>query len=402
MLSDIIGGLAQLKGNILFTAAASAALAAGCAVQVRLAGLGPAVFRSAGIMASVKKGKAAALSLIIIRLLFYLSIMIYSANAEMIHIYCGAVIFVALHLLLGDMGILLYDIPCSAVIYGGLYVRGPLNLYQSGSAAAMRLALAAFITVFALCEAIICIGCIAKQASGKTYKTRPAITRLRAALLLAGALTAALPFYFVARVDTVTVRGDVYQYTQEGKTVFTGKNKIIKSGNGCVLVNNKLRHILADSPLYSAGENRIMVPRSVSIIRPELSLINRVGAMSALWEKDGKYFADTGGGSVRVSDFFLFDGRDTYMFFEDFTVGWEDQTVELAPFSYITVKYGQSVGFYDRASDGYSSVKTGICSVTVKMSCGATVNLSKDILYRENGQEQILFLQPDLLEDLAQ
>jgi len=122
--------------------------------------------------------------------------------------------------------------------------------------------------------------------------------------------------------------------------------------------------------------------------------------MTRIYEKDGQYYVSNNGDEVKVSDFFLFDGRDTYVFFEPITINWLNNSLELSPFSYITVKYNQSIQVYDRSTMKFSNIETGSCNVTAKMRCNARINLSTDILQREDGQEQMLFIQPNLLEDL--
>ena len=117
-------------------------------------------------------------------------------------------------------------------------------------------------------------------------------------------------------------------------------------------------------------------------------------------DDDGTYYVDNSQAKVRVSDFFLFDGKDTYIFFEPTEISWDENVIEISPFSYITVKSNRSIELFDRNSESYRVLETGVSYVYAKLGKGSSINLSSDILIRSNGQEQFLFLQPNLLEDL--
>lgn len=157
---------------------------------------------------------------------------------------------------------------------------------------------------------------------------------------------------------------------------------------------------LGSSPLYYVNENRMLLPTVTSIVQPKLSLSNRIANMSLLYENSGQYYVENEKSTIKVSDFFLYDGKDTYLFFEPITVTWNKNSVDISPLSYVIVKYNQTINVYDRKKDVYSSIDTGQCNAMVTMKCGATVNMSTDVLSGEDGQEKMLYLQPNLLEDL--
>src|SRR5690606_39116574 len=144
-----------------------------------------------------------------------------------------------------------------------------------------------------------------------------------------------------------------------------------------------------------------MLTSVYSIMQPNLALTNRVGINSIIYlDDDGRYYVDNTQATVRVADFFLFDGKDTYIFFEPTEISWDENVIEISPFSYITVKSNRSIELFDRNSESYRVLETGVSYVFAKLSKGSSINLSSDILIRSDGQEQFLFLQPNLLEDL--
>jgi hypothetical protein len=405
MLSKLLGELALFKYTILFSAIVLITFTVGSMLLVRSIKWKSVALKFYGILHGLKRGKMAALALILTRMLFFWSCIAFPFRLEIPHIIFGALIIVVLHLILGDPETLLYDMLCSVLIYGGIYVKGLLDAYLSGVrvraiVVAMQLVLAIFIFLAAIFETIICVRCIAERALKIRRKMRLMNAARLAGVFLAGAVITFLPYYLINQVDTVMIRQDVFQYTDKGKVLFPGSSKVIKSGNGCVLQNGSQLVELDRTPLYYKEEDRIMITGVVSIIQPGLSLTNRIGNMSLLYEQDKKYFVQSESRKTKVANFFLFDGKDTYIFFEPVTIGWNDKTLELAPFSFITVRYNQTIRYFDTAAGSCTTIDTGICNAMVTMQCGARISLSTDILYREDGQEQMLFLQPNLLEDL--
>jgi hypothetical protein len=405
MLSDVISELALFRWQILFTAVILAAAAAAVILLVRFKGWSSPVLKIFGILSDPGRRGITALAVILIRFLFVLACLVFALQLEMPHFCFGIMLAAALHLLLADPGVLLFDLPCTALVFGGLYIRNVMDSYMSGVKAKpeviiMYVLLSVFILLLSLIEAVCCIRSIAVRGHRNAYRLGKVYIAGLAGVLAAGAVMAAIPYYTVNQVDAVAVRQEVFQHTSEGRVPYPAGSRVIKSGSGCVLESGGRMNELDRTPLYFMDEDRLMITNTVSIVQPVLSLTNRAANMSQVFEQDGMYYVTDGKDFVRVDDFFLFDGKDTYIFFEHATIGWGGNTLDISPFSYITVRYNQSIAYYDRETGSYTEIRTGMTNVSVRMECGASVDLSKDILYREDGQEQMLFLQPNLLEDL--
>ena len=404
MLNETLNSLALFQDYILFSVIVLVFFAASGSL-IRISNWKSPVLRVYGIFTGMGPLRLIALSLILIRMLFFISALIYSTEINLPHIYFVVMVTVILHIILLDRACAVFDVLCTAVIFGELYVGNLLNSYLSDIqfkfiifGSYFILIIFTLITVF-YCT-ILCISSLTNKNLGIRPKLNLKMVSYQALILVAGLFVTFVPYYFINSMDTLYITQELYQNTSEGRVTFSGVNKIAKSSRGCVLENNDRLYELKSVPLYYKNENSILVPNIVTIVQPDLYLTNRLENMTRIYEKDGQYHVNNNGDEVRVSDFFLFDGRDTYVFFEPITINWQNNSIELSPFSYVTVKYNHSIQVYDRSTMNLSNIDTGICNVTAKMRCNARINLSTDILQRQDGQEQMLFIQPNLLEDL--
>jgi len=363
------------------------------------------VLKYYGIFVGLKPLHLLALSFILMRMLFFWSGIPHSIKPELAHICFGIMVTLALQLIIANPEVLLFDCLFTALTLFGLHINSAVYAYLSsiqmkGSIVIMKVLIVAFILLTTLYSTVECV----RSLAGKGSKEKPVVRRGRirrhTALLACGLFMTTVPYYFLNGIDSLTVNQTVYQCTAKEKVSYEGSSKVTKSGLGCVLKNKGELYKLADSPLYYTKEKKVLIPNVVSIVQPRLSLINRVANMSEVYGKDEKYYVRNEKGEVKVSDFFIFDGRDTYIFFENIRIAWNDESIELTPFSYITVKYNRLFEVFDSETETFSTIETGACNAVAKMSCGAQLNLSTDILLDADGQEQMLFIQPNLLEDL--
>ena len=359
-----------------------------------------------GIFIGMKMGRQLALAAIILRMLFVWSLVLFGSEITLSHIIYGVMLSMLIHIILADLQLFVFDMLILAILYGGIFVSKMLysyinNIQTNVFIIIMLIVIGLFIITSSIYCAIECIGCMVKPKSISKYKEklRGSIVR-RLYLMMVGVFVFLIPYIYINRIDVYHTNQEVFQYSSLGKTSYKGKSKITKSKDIGLIENNNELIKLNKTPLYFSEEDKIIIPSIYSIIQPSLALTNRIGVNTRVYTDDGKYYIDSDKSKIRLSDFFLFDGRDTYIFFENATISWDEETIELSPFSYITVRNNKYIEIFDREAEEYRIFETGISNVTARLIKGASINLSTDILIRSNGQEQFLFLQPNLLEDL--
>ncbi len=405
MSSSVLENLFSYGEYIVFTSLVIIALAIVASVLVRLLNWKSVSLRLLGIFAGIRQMKLLALAILLVRFTLIWYILIFGRKLNLSFIIFGIGATLTIHLLIADVGSMLMDFLYTAVSFGGAYASCLLKAYLYGiqrkvPILIMEIAVVLTIMAITIFDTLFCIRTIAMQNMKKKRKLSLQGLIQMAGLLFIGICMTLLPSYFMNRIDTKVIRQNLFQYTEQGRVDFTGLSRVTKSGTASVIENKGIITHLADTPLYYSEEQKILLPGVVSIIQPRLSLTNRIASLSCLYEKDGKYYVENEKNVIRVTDFFLFDGKNTYLFFEPVTITWGDMSLELSPFSFIEVRYNRSIYVFDRLTESYAQIMTGMNEVTTTISGGVTINLSADIISRENGQEQMLFLQPNLLEDL--
>ncbi len=404
MLNDTIGSLAVFQEYILFSMAVLIIFAASGSL-IRINSWKSPVLKIYGIFTGMGTLKLVTLALVLVRLLFYISALLFSTQPQMPHIIFVALVTIALNFLLADIYYALFDFMYVAVIFGELFIVNLLHSYLSdiqmkGVFIAAYVIIIVFTLFTILCSASQAVASLAGRRRGYREKLDFKKMGYQALVMAAGIFVILVPYYFINRLDTLYINKNLYQYTADGRVEFKGTSKISRTGQGSLLENGDKLYELKPVPLYYKDQERILIPNVVSIIQPSLSLTNRLENMTEIYMEDSRYYISNDGREERVSDFFLFDGKDTYVFFEPITIKWLNNSIDLSPFSYVTVKYNRSIEVFNRSTGGNSLIDTGISNVTAKMRSKATINMSTDILIREDGQEQMLFIQPNLLKDL--
>lgn len=208
-----------------------------------------------------------------------------------------------------------------------------------------------------------------------------------------------LPYIVIFHTGYVELLNSAIQYSDGSVKEYPQGSRITESEEGCMISYEDESEMLASSPLYES-DGRVVFTSVYSIVRPSLQLSNRINAMDTLELDDNTYYVKQNNNLIEVDNFFLFDGKDIYYFPENTKLAFEDETITLTSFCMVEVKYNQTVTIYNykRNEQSVYEISNGYCIAT--MPKRGTINLSTDILYRDNGQEQMLFLQPSLLSNL--
>ena len=208
------------------------------------------------------------------------------------------------------------------------------------------------------------------------------------------------PAIMLTRVTYVYCDVPVYQIHDGKTTAYETGGKVRQGEDGCILVQGNQTVPLENSLLLFEEEERLLFCSVYSVVQPTLQLSNRVRTMSVLQREGDGYTITYNGDAVELEDFFLFDGKDTYVFPSGTSLQWEEESLELSTAALVTVKYNQYMEIYVLGSEEQLRIpmESGYCMAVLESR--TQVNMSTDIMYREYGQEQMLFMQPSLLSDL--
>ncbi len=208
------------------------------------------------------------------------------------------------------------------------------------------------------------------------------------------------PYLVLHHTDSITLEAGGIQFVNGEMITVAAGSKISDTDSGCMAANDTESFILADVPVYDSANDRVIFTEYCSVVQPKIQMINRVSPMCILENEGGTFRVVNGNRTSTIENFFFFDGNDAYYFPENTKLTWGEETVVLSSFSKVDVSFNQKIQIYNYRSGTYSVYEAveGFCIATLQGS--EQVNLSTDILYRANGDEQMLFMQPMLLNDL--
>lgn len=204
-----------------------------------------------------------------------------------------------------------------------------------------------------------------------------------------------------ATEESYPLTEDVYQYFLGNRYDYPAGNKIYRSEEGFFMETAETRFLLPNTPLYSSSEDKMILPCDYAIIQPKLYLMNRLPVLSQLICGEEVVYAFWEDQQRTYQDIILFDGTDTYLFFDQVTLTWGENEITLSPLSFVRVTAQGNLETFDYETQQYSnSFIDGNHEVQAITSGLSKLNLSEDILYRPDGQEQLLFSKPSLLQNV--
>jgi hypothetical protein len=217
-------------------------------------------------------------------------------------------------------------------------------------------------------------------------------------LICAGLLSAVAVYIFF--LDNRLIKEDLYLYDIGFRFDYPGPSRIQKTDEGMVLKNNGKELLLQTSPLFYKEEERIFLPTVMVACLPSERKFGRVDYFTEVYRDQDGIYAQLGWQSIPLGKGFLHDGKDLYIFLDNTTVKWQDKVVRLKPFSYAIVVYNQRLEIYSAKGGECVLEDTGACKVVAEAESGYRIDLGTDILYRADGNEQMLFAQPSTLKEL--
>ncbi len=202
------------------------------------------------------------------------------------------------------------------------------------------------------------------------------------------------------RIDKVTLSSDIYQYFIETRYEYLGDKNFYYTGQGYFMEHAAERFLLESAPMYFAEGSKLLLPSDYVLVQPSKYQMNKLSAMTEVFYQDEIVYATTGDEKRTFRDIVLFDGQDTYIFFNYTELSWEEECITITPLSSVTVTADGKLEVYNYAAAEYMTYQLGgYQEVQATITGNTKFNLSQDILYRPDGQEQILFSEPSLLRN---
>jgi hypothetical protein len=203
------------------------------------------------------------------------------------------------------------------------------------------------------------------------------------------------------RIEKLFIQEELYQYYMSNKYTYSGDKSFYRISGGYCMESDEGRNIISDEPLYVSGERKIILPADYVLVQPKLYTMNRASALSEITMDTNAVYIKSYNDQAAFTDLFLYNGKDTYIFFDYLEIYWGEKKVGITPFSFVTTDSNGNIDIYNYENEEYVTEQIqGYQDVFVKLKDGATLNLSNDIMYCLDGQEFMLFKHPSLLNEV--
>ena len=222
------------------------------------------------------------------------------------------------------------------------------------------------------------------------------VNPLTTMLLIVGAvLIAGVIAYLSLRLSSTQIEGYTFRYSTGIKVEYTDGIRLNRSREGEVtLTGGRDPEELESSPLYIGGEGRILLPQQVMAVVPDGGIMGRLEYYDEI-SFDGEKAVLKRPNPVELTEGFLFDGADTYVFLDHTTVVWGDKRIEVTPLSYAIVIYNQRIELYPAGGEPLLEYTNGL-DVTAECQSGYSIDLGKDV-FKGADSDMLLFSKPELL-----
>lgn len=205
--------------------------------------------------------------------------------------------------------------------------------------------------------------------------------------------------------NTSKPEGALYQYFLGVPVEYEDGGKLkFDENSDLVLETDGGDAALDTTPVYYRDEDRFIVSLDMSYVDAALQKEYYVPVLSEfIIEEDRVYFTGYGDQKKQISNGFLYDGVDTYVFLEDSIVYIKGNPIAIGKFSFAKITSKGSYIIYDYAEKELRSGDVGNYEVKMENARGTyDVSLSYDKAVLGDGTERLLFVIPNRLDLLEQ
>lgn len=193
----------------------------------------------------------------------------------------------------------------------------------------------------------------------------------------------------------------LYQYFLGVKYEYDTDMIFLWTKEGYLMETKEAHFYLSKEPLYFKELQKVLLPCDYELVQPKFFRLNKLPAMTEVEYRDGVVYTSNGDKGGTFQNIVLFDGEENYLFFDPTTLQWGETEVDITPLSSVTVGDDGSIGIYNYGKEEYLQYQLdGYQEVKATVNNDMVFNLSRDIWYRSDGQEQILFSEPSLLSEV--
>jgi len=371
-----------------------------------------------------------AVAIVIVRFFIYLiaaalihdydkKIVIAAAFAEIMVMIFTLIATFKRDILAGCILRLIGEVCLAAAAIGVIYVNGIITTYLTDvqmreSVIVLHVVLNILFVIAEVAVMIFSIDVFLAASTAKHRKSRAADfkARIKPSTQMVGtglcvallALPALLAGVIVSGLDNVKIENKTYQIVKSEYVYYDYPATARKRNNGCVLTyGDDSEIVLAETPVYydmGGAPEKMMMPKAYAIVEPAISSTKRVDTLSTIEAgNEGIYIIRRDDKEREAVNFFLYDGGDSYVFFNDMELTVGDKKVNITPFTYLKATYNGSLTVFNPTDSSINTYSLIGRDAVVNLKDGTQLDIVTDILIKTDGSEQMLFVQPQNLDE---
>ncbi|MBQ6840938.1 MAG: hypothetical protein IJO63_02330 [Bacilli bacterium] len=178
------------------------------------------------------------------------------------------------------------------------------------------------------------------------------------------------------KIDVSSSNANLYQYFDKTKMEFDAK--LSYENDGLINITAKEYKVYENSPIYDSSKTKVIIPKVSSIVfYYRQNLTYRLPKYSYISLEAGSSVINSNGKEKAETDFFVYDGVDTYLIPVESTISINGKVTNLSAYSYV-IANSNYVTYYSYETDTIETVEADIKNATLKIN-DVSVDLLKDV-----------------------
>ncbi len=228
-------------------------------------------------------------------------------------------------------------------------------------------------------------------------------------LIISGSLIVLITAFIVTAVfiyfnsnKLVIKNANLYSIVGGSASWYTGDVTLQPTGeDGVELRSSAITLPLDATPIYYKDQKKILLPKNMEIVQyREDNKMFKLNRYVTIEQVDGVMRIKDNSFETVKTNFFLFDGKNTYVFFEDTTITYGNSKVTIPAFSYVTNVYNNKLSVYNYETGEYREFPVANMEVVAELEDGNSINLNTDTFRASNQQQTLLIKQIENLKNL--
>ena len=203
---------------------------------------------------------------------------------------------------------------------------------------------------------------------------------------------------FLTNSNSLTVEEELNTWFGVGKITYPAGSRLSMDDDGIVWISAEGEKKALDSkPLYR-GDTSVLLPASWIWMDTHDDSMNRVETFSELIWENSSVTIDDAGNRAEGAHGFLYDGADTYILLENGILTCGEETMNLAPLSFIVARHGQEINVYSRRDNEAMILDPQGTDAVVQFENKTSISLQSDTLNHRNGSWMLLMSRPEIFD----